>query len=315
MEYRRLGKSGLKLSELSFGAWVTFGSELDINGVRKCIRTAIDAGINFFDNAETYGDGVAELLMGEVLKDYPRESLVLSSKIFWGGHGPNQTGLSWKHLVEGTKNSLKRLQIDYLDLLFCHRPDPSTPIEETVRAMDHLIRSGYVFYWGTSEWSAEDINQAHTIAKEIHAIPPLMEQPQYNLFHRERVEKEYLPLYQKYGLGTTIWSPLDFGILTGKYNSGIPDDSRLKNHPELQKSLTEDKIRKVQALTTIANELECSMAQLAIAWCLKNQHVSSVITGASRPAQLEENLQAAQVKQQLTAEVMQKIENTLETHN
>jgi voltage-dependent potassium channel beta subunit len=313
MDYRNLGKSGLKVSELSFGAWITFGSTLDIEGVKNCMRIAYENGVNFFDNAEAYGAGAAELLMGEALKEYKRDELVISTKIFWGGRGPNMTGLSWKHLVEGTKNSLRRLNCDYVDLLFCHRPDPSTPIEETVRAMDYLIRSGYAFYWGTSEWSAEDIEKAHTVAKELYAIPPIVEQPQYNLFHRDRVEREYLPLYQKYGMGTTIWSPLDFGVLTGKYNHGIPPGTRLDRHEELRASLTEDKIHRVKKLTAIADELHCQMAQLAIAWCLKNQHVSTVITGATHPNQLSENLQATHLKHQLSPEIMAKIEEIVRT--
>lgn len=307
MEYRHLGKSGLKVSELSFGSWITFGSSLDLNGAKKCIRFAFENGVNFFDNAEAYATGASELLMGEVLKDYRREDLVISTKIFWGGQGPNDTGLSWKHLVEGTKNSLRRLQLDYVDLLFCHRPDPNTPIEETVRAMDTIIRAGYAFYWGTSEWSASDIEKAHTIAKEIHAIPPTMEQPEYNLFKRERVEKEYKPLYKKYGMGTTIWSPLDSGILTGKYNNGIPEGSRLESHEELRRRLTPEKISKVKKLEVIAKDLGCTVAQLALAWCLKNPDVSTVITGATRVMQVHENLQACEIKSLLTKEVMDRI--------
>ena len=308
MDYRNLGRAGLKVSELSFGSWITFGESLDIQGVKDTLRLAFDNGVNFFDNAEAYGEGCAELLMGEALREFRREELVISTKIFWGGRGPNMNGLSWKHLVEGTKNSLKRLQMDYVDLLFCHRPDPSTPIEETVRAMDFLIKSGLVFYWGTSEWSAQDIEKAHHIAKEVHAIPPAMEQPQYNFFHRDKVEREYLPLYQKYGMGTTTWSPLDFGILTGKYNQGIPPNSRLESHPDMQSYLTEEKIEKVKALTSIAHELNCTPAQLAIAWCLKNQYVSSVILGVTNPDQLQENLQAVHIKKELTQEILQKME-------
>lgn len=307
MEYRNLGKSGLKISELSFGSWITFGSQLDLEGARSCMRTAYEAGVNFFDNAETYGGGLAELIMGEILREYRREELVLSTKIFWGGAKANLVGLSWKHLVEGTKNSLRRLQLDYVDLLYCHRPDPSTPLEETVRAMDHLVKSGFAFYWGTSEWSAHDIDKAHFIAKENHLIPPQMEQPQYNLFHRERVEHEYLPLYQKYGMGVTAWSPLDFGILTGKYLQEIPEKSRLALHPDLQSHLTEDKLAVVKKLTPIANDIGCTVAQLSIAWCLKNQHVSSVILGASNPRQLGENLEASFIKSQLTDDVLRKI--------
>jgi voltage-dependent potassium channel beta subunit len=307
MEYRNLGKSGLKVSELSFGSWITFGSQLDMDGVRNCMKAAIDAGVNFFDNAEAYGSGLAELIMGEILREYKRDELVLSTKIFWGGMKPNMTGLSWKHLVEGTKNSLRRLQLSYVDLLFCHRPDPSTPLEETVRAMDYLVKSGFVFYWGTSEWSAPDIEKAHQIAKENHLVAPHMEQPQYNLFHRDRVEHEYLPLYQKFGMGVTSWSPLDFGILTGKYNQEIPQGSRLALHPDLKSHLTDDKLAIVKKLMAIADDIGCTLAQLSIAWCLKNHHVSSVILGASSPKQVVENLEASFIKQQLTDDVMKKI--------
>ncbi len=311
MEYRRLGKAGIKISELSLGSWITFGGSLDLNGVRKCVRAAFDHGVNFFDNAEVYASGASELLMGQVIKEYRREDLVISTKIFWGGQGANDTGLSWKHLVEGTKASLRRLQLDYIDLLYCHRPDPTTPIEETVRAMDYLVRSGYVFYWGTSEWKAADIEKAYHLAQELHAIPPSMEQPEYNLFKRERVEEEYLPLYKKHGMGVTTWSPLDSGILTGKYNEGIPEGSRLSLHKELRARLTEKKIKKVKALASIAKQLNCSLSQLAIAWCLKNPYVSSVITGSSHPKQTEENMKAIQVKEMLSPDVLEKIEQVV----
>lgn len=308
MDYRKLGKSGLKLSEISFGSWITFGKQLDLAGIRDCIQIAYEGGVNFFDTAETYGEGVAELLLGEALREYKRDELVISTKIFWGGRGPNLTGLSWKHLVDGAKNCLRRLQLTYVDLLFCHRPDPSTPIEETVRAMDHLVKEGLVYYWGTSEWSIEDIEKAHEVGREVNAYPPQMEQPQYNLFHRERVEREYLPLYQKFGMGATVWSPLNLGILSGKYNHGFPPGSRLDHHPEFRGEVNEEKIGKVKELTAIANELGCTTAQLAIAWCLKNQYVSTVITGATHPHQIAENLQASHIKHQLTDEVMKKIE-------
>lgn len=311
MDYRKMGKSGLSISEISFGSWITFGSSLDLNGIKKCIRIAFDHGVNFFDNAEVYGNGASELLMGEVLRDYRREDLVVSTKVFWGGEGPNDIGLSRKHLMEGIKNSLRRLQINYVDILFCHRPDPSTPIEETVRAMDSIVRSGLAYYWGTSEWKAADIDEAYRIATEIHAIPPSVEQPEYNLFRRDRVEKEYASLYDMYGMGTTIWSPLDSGILTGKYNEGLPAGSRLQRHEELRKRLTEAKIEKVKALASIAKELNCTLAQLAIAWCLKNPHVSSVITGATQPQQVIDNLQAVRVKDLLSDNILRKIERCI----
>lgn len=307
MQYRQLGKHGIKLSELSFGAWVTFGKQLDLSAVKKLMQAAFEGGVNFFDNAETYASGEAETLMGKALKDFRREDLVVSTKIFWGGKGPNDTGLSWKHLMEGTNNSLRRLQLDYVDLLFCHRPDPNTPIEETVRAMDVIVRSGKAFYWGTSEWKAEQIEEAHRVAREIHCIPPAMEQPQYNFFERNKVEKDFLPLYSKYGMGLTIWSPLALGILTGKYNQGIPKGSRLEKEDWLARDLTPKRIETVRALEPIAKQLECSLAQLAIAWCLKNPHVSSVITGASRLEQLEENLGACEVAQKLTPQILKQM--------
>jgi voltage-dependent potassium channel beta subunit len=308
MEYRRLGKWGIQLSELSFGSWITFGAELDLNGARECIKFAFDNGINFFDNAEVYANGASELLMGQVLELFPREEIVVSTKIFWGGKGVNSTGLSWKHLVEGTKNSLKRLRLDYVDLLYCHRPDPNTPIEETVRAMNFIIQKGMAFYWGTSEWSRQQIDEAHQIAALHHLIPPAMEQPQYNLFHRHRVEKEYLPLYENYGMGTTIWSPLDSGILTGKYNDGIPEGSRLYSHNWLKDNLSSFKIEKVKKLQKIADKLGASTAQLSLAWCLKNPHVSSVIMGATQVAQIQHNLKAISLKYSLTDEIMREID-------
>ncbi len=311
MEYRRLGKSGLKVSELSFGSWITFGGSLNNVGIKQCMRAAFDAGVNFFDNAEAYGGGASELLMGEALKEYRREDLVISTKIFWGGNGPNDTGLSMKHLIEGTKGSLKRLQLEYVDLLFCHRPDPTTPIEETVRAMDNIIRSGLAFYWGTSEWSAQDIQTAHEVAEKIGAIPPTMEQPEYNMFRRKAVEEELTPLYAKYGLGTTTWSPLESGILTGKYNEIVPKGSRLHFHPELRGRLAAEKVKKLGKLKSIADSLGCTMAQMAIAWCLKNPNVSSVITGASRVDQVNENMEAIKVKNLLTEEHMVEIESIL----
>lgn len=312
MEYNRLGKAGLRVSELSFGSWLTFGSNLDTVAARQCMQHAVERGINFFDNAEVYGRGKSEEIMGEALREFRREDLVISTKIFWGGDGPNDTGLSWKHLVEGTKNSLRRMQLDYVDLLFCHRPDPNTPVEETVRAMDHLIRSGFAFYWGTSEWSADRIDEAFQLAEELNCIPPTMEQPQYNMLVRERVESEYAPLFEEYSLGTTIWSPLASGILTGKYNSGVPEGSRLSHQAWLRERLTPETIEKVKKICGIAKEIECTPAQLAIAWCLQNPRVSTVILGATTIEQLEENLGALEVKARLTPAILEKIEVILD---
>ena len=279
----------------------------------KCMSAAYDAGVNFFDNAEAYAGGKAEVVMGNVFKKtkWPRENFVVSSKVFWGGEGPNDKGLSRKHIYEACRRSLKRLQLDYLDLFFCHRPDPTTPIEETVRAMNDLIHQGLVLYWGTSEWSAADIMRAYGIAREQGLTPPQMEQPQYNMLHRERVEKEYLPLYREIGLGTTIWSPLAFGLLTGKYNLGIPKGARasLSGYEWLKDSvLTPQNLEKVKQLEPTAKAIGCSLAQLALAWCLKNPNVSTVITGATRPQQVIENMQAEKFVQSLNDSVMEKID-------
>jgi len=279
----------------------------------KCMSAAYDAGVNFFDNAEAYAGGKAEVVMGNVFKktEWPRENFVVSSKVFWGGEGPNDKGLSRKHIYEACRRSLKRLQLDYLDLFFCHRPDPTTPIEETVRAMNDLIHQGLVLYWGTSEWSAADIMRAYGIAREQGLTPPQMEQPQYNMLHRERVEKEYLPLYREIGLGTTIWSPLAFGLLTGKYNLGIPKGARasLSGYEWLKDSvLTPQNLEKVKQLEPTAKAIGCSLAQLALAWCLKNPNVSTVITGATRPQQVIENMQAEKFVQSLNDSVMEKID-------
>lgn len=318
MKYNNLGKAGIKVSEISFGSWLTFGNQLDTEGVKASLRTAYENGINFFDNAEAYANGLSESLMGMALKEYRREDLVISTKIFWGGKGPNDRGVSRKHLLEGTWNSLKRLQLDYVDLIFCHRPDPTTPIEETVFAMDYLIRNGLALYWGTSEWSAEQLEEAYQIADKRNLIAPTMEQPQYNMFVREKVEKEFKPLYEKYGLGLTTWSPLASGVLTGKYNEGIPEDSRLAKFKGLKDEfekgglLSQENIEKVKKLTKIANDLGATMAQLAIAWLLKNPNVSTVITGASRAEQVKENVKAAEIKEKITEDVMEEIENILD---
>jgi voltage-dependent potassium channel beta subunit len=311
MEYNRLGKAGLFISEMSFGSWITFAKQLDLGIVKELMHAAFDHGINFFDNAESYAHGEAEILMGKAIREFRREDLVISTKIFWGGHGPNDTGLSRKHLIEGTRNSLRRLRLEYVDLLFCHRPDPNTPIEETVLAMDFLVRSGYAFYWGTSEWEAPQIEEAYKIAREMNCIQPSMEQPKYNLFYRDHLEHDYLKLFDKYGMGTTTWSPLASGILSGKYNHGIPADSRLAKEAWLVPDNFMQMIEKTRKLEELAHGLECTLAQLAIAWCLKNPNVSSVITGATKMEQLMENLGAIDVKRKLNTEIMRKIEKIL----
>jgi voltage-dependent potassium channel beta subunit len=320
MEYRHLGKSGLKLSALSFGSWVTFGNQLDERKAGELMQVAYDAGVNFFDNAEVYANGRSEEIMGNVLKrmGWPRDTYCVSSKVFWGGEKPTQRGLHRKHIMEACHAALKRLQVDYLDLYFCHRPDLSTPMEETVHAMDLLIRQGKVLYWGTSEWSAQQVMEAYAVARQYHLTPPTMEQPQYNLFYRERVEVEYLPLYSGIGLGTTIWSPLASGILTGKYRDGIPPDSRpnLPGYEWLRKKFEseegQDQIRKARELERLAADLGTTLPRLALAWCLKNSHVSTVILGASKPEQLRENLQAIDTVPLLDTGVMAKIEEIVQ---
>jgi len=319
MEYRLLGRSGLKLSALSLGAWVTYGGQVGEEVAEACMRIAHEAGVNFFDNAESYAQGNAEIVMGNVIKKagWKRSDLVISTKIFWGGQGPNDSGLSYKHIMEGADASLRRLQMEYVDLIFCHRPDLYTPIEETVWAMNQVIRQGKAFYWGTSEWSAGQIMEAYGIARREHLVPPLMEQPEYNMFRRERVEREYAPLYHSIGLGTTIWSPLASGLLTGKYNLGIPEGTRaaLKGYEWLRREFesreAREKIEKVKRLIPIAHELGCSVAQLAIAWCLKNPNVSTVITGASKPDQVIENLRALEVVKLIDSEITDRIEEIL----
>jgi voltage-dependent potassium channel beta subunit len=311
MHYNKLGKAGIKLSEIAFGSWITFAKQVGINEVKDLLHTAFDHGVNFFDNAEGYAHGEAEVLMGKALKEFRREDLVISTKIFWGGNGPNDTGLSRKHLIEGTKNSLKRLDLDYVDLLYCHRPDLETPIEETVLAMDYLIRNNYAFYWGTSEWSSAQIEEAYEIATKLGCIKPSMEQPKYNMFFRQHLEKDYLHLFKKYGMGTTTWSPLASGILSGKYLHGIPQDSRLAKEAWLIPNDFKEQVIKTQKLSKIAQDLDCTLSQLGIAWCLKNPYVSSVITGASKKEQLLENLGAMDVKSKLTHEVMAAIDKIL----
>lgn len=319
MEYRRLGKSGLQVSALSFGSWVTFGHQIENNIAEKCMITAYDNGINFFDNAEAYASGKSETVMGNILKkmNWDRSTYIISSKVFWGGKLPNQFGLSKKHVTEACNNALKRLQLDYLDLFYCHRPDKNTPIEETVRAMDLLIQQGKILYWGTSEWSAQEVMEAYGIARQYNLTPPTMEQPQYNMFHRERFEVEYAKLYSEIGLGTTIWSPLASGILSGKYNNEIPKDTRigLSNMEWLKEATIGDegkeKIEKAKKLTLIANDLNTNLPRLALAWCLKNKNVSTVITGASKVEQLKNNLQALEVIEKLSDAVLLEIETIL----
>ncbi|MDE1857448.1 MAG: aldo/keto reductase [Thaumarchaeota archaeon] len=317
MKYKRLGNAGIKLSELSLGAWVTYGGQVGEDMATKCMAKAFELGVNFYDNAEAYAHGNAELVMGNVIKKlgWTRSDIVVSSKVFWGGEGPNDQGLSRKHVYEACRRSLKRLQLDYLDLFFCHRPDPNTPIEETVRAMDDLVHQGLILYWGTSEWTAADIMRAHAIARELGLTPPQMEQPQYNMFHRERVEKEYLPLYREIGLGTTIWSPLASGLLTGKYNGGIPSGSRasLPGYEWIRDSvITPEKVSKVRKLEPIAKELGCTMAQLGLAWTRRNDDVSTVITGATTPEQVGENMASLEYVSALTPDVLARIDGIFE---
>lgn len=319
MEYRRLGRSGLKLSALSFGSWVTFKTQVDDGEAGEMMKLAYDAGVNFFDNAEAYAHGESERIMGRVLKKtgWGRDTYCVSSKVYWGGKLPTQRGLSKKHVHDACHAALERLQVDYLDLFFCHRPDLETPIEETVRAMNDLIAQGKVLYWGTSEWSAEQIAEAHGVARALGLAGPTMEQPQYNMLVRERVEAEYHRLYETVGLGTTIWSPLASGILTGKYSGGVPKGSRmaLADYGWLRERLESDEgaaqVAKARELASVAADLGVSLARLAIAWCLTNPNVSTVILGASRASQLEENLGALDVVPKLTADVLERIEEIL----
>lgn len=320
MEYRRLGRSGLRVSALSFGSWVTFGNQVDDRLGVDMLRTAYDHGVNFFDNAEVYAQGTSEEIMGRALAElgWGRDTYTVSSKVFWGGPKPTQRGLSRKHIFDACHAAMNRLRVDYLDLFFCHRPDIHTPIEETVRAMSDLVSQGKVMYWGTSEWSAAEIVEAHGIARALGLHPPTMEQPQYNMLARERVEGEYGPLYDRIGLGTTIWSPLASGILTGKYNDGIPSDSRmnLEGYEWLRKRVTSDEgkaqIAKAAELGAVASAIGISQARMALAWCLKNPRVSTVILGASRTEQLIENLKALDDVLLLTDDVMARIEAILD---
>ncbi len=318
MEYRKLGKSGLKISELSFGTWITFGKQIENNTADALISTAYEHGVNFFDSAEIYARGKAEEVLGNILekKDWPRSSYMVSSKVFFGYEKdlPNQTGLSRKHIFEGCHAALKRLKVDYIDLFFCHRPDKSTPMEETVWSMHQLMMQGKILYWGTSEWSASEIMEAHYFAKANHLIGPSMEQPQYNMFERQKLENEYLNLFNNFGLGTTIWSPLASGVLTDKYLESMPKDTRLSIEGMdwlKDRNMTEDKLSKAKALNALAKSMDISLASLAIAWCLKNEHVSTVMLGATKIDQLLETLKAGELVAHLTEEIMLKIETIL----
>ncbi|MEY3055799.1 MAG: hypothetical protein RL548_1314 [Bacteroidota bacterium] len=322
MEYRKMGKTGLQLSTLSFGSWVTFHKQINDSIADELMGIAYDAGVNFFDNAEVYAAGESEKMMGRVLsnKKWDRTSIVLSSKAYFGWRGkankPNQTGLSRKHLTEACHEALKRLETDYLDLYYCHRPDKTTPIEEVVQTMNTLIQQGKILYWGTSEWSGVEIMEAHRVAAAQHLIGPSVEQPQYNLFERAKMENEYLEIFKNVGMGTTIWSPLAAGLLTGKYNDGIPEGSRfqLEGFEWLRdRWLMQDRIKKVQLLGAMAKALKVSTASLSIAWCIKNPNVSTAILGATNKAQLVDNLTAIDTAALLTAEMMEQIENIVET--
>jgi len=322
MEYRRLGKSGLPVSALSYGSWVTFSNQMAVDAALETMTAAYDAGVNFFDNAEVYALGKSETIMGQALQraGWQRDSYILSSKVFWGSTEdpkPTQRGLHRKHVFEACHDALRRLQVDYLDLYFCHRHDPDVPMEEIVRTMTDLIHQGKVLYWGTSEWTADRIAEAYGVARQYGLIPPTMEQPEYNMFHRERVEKELAHLIESYGLGTTIWSPLASGVLTGKYNDGIPADSRatLDGYGWLRRFIEGEegqrRIAKVRQLTRIATEMDTTVTLLALAWCLKNPQVSTVILGASRVEQVHNNLKALDLLPQLTDDVMAAIEDVL----
>ena len=315
MEYRHLGRTGIRVSELSFGSWVTFKNQVDVKAAVEIMSAAYDAGVNFFDNAEVYASGKSEEVMGAALKQlkWRRSSYLVTTKFFWGlNDGINERNtLNRKRLIEGINGSLERFKLDYVDVIYCHRPDKTTPIEETVWAMHNIIEWGKAMYWGTSEWSAAEIVEAIAIAEKHHLHKPVTEQPQYNLFERGRMSGDYVRFYQDYGYGSTIWSPLASGLLTGKYNNGIPKNSRgaLKGSEWLHDSLkNKEKLAKVAALGKIAEELDCTTAQLALAWCLKNPNVSTVITGATSVKQLKENMKAAEVAPKITPEVLEKID-------
>lgn len=314
MEYRNLGNSGLKISCLSFGSWVTFVNQLTESTALTCMSVARDHGVNFFDNAEAYANGKSEILMGKILKKlkWTRDSYIVSSKAFWGGELPTQKGLSKKHIHDACNNALKRLQVEYLDLYYCHRPDPDTPIEETVYSMNDLIQQGKILYWGTSEWSAAEIDYAFKVAEKYNLRGPTMEQPQYNLLYRDRFEKEYKPIFDKYKIGSTIWSPLASGVLSGKYMNRMPNKHRfkVKGYEWLKEELLhEDFLPKLNLIKKVSDELNVSMAQLSIAWCLKNSNVSSVILGASKKTQLKENLASLEVYDMLNDEILNILNN------
>jgi voltage-dependent potassium channel beta subunit len=315
MHYRRLGRSGLKVSEISLGSWVTFGTQVDEKKAVSLLQAAYEHGINYFDNADIYADGKAEIIMGQAIKDLPRTELVLSSKVFWPtSTGPNGRGLSRKHVMESVHASLKRMNVDYLDLYFCHRYDPDTPIEEVVRTMNILIQQGKILYWGTSEWEASQVARAYGIARQYNLIPPTMDQPQYNLLHRKRVEDQLMPLCRELGIGLTTFSPLAYGILTGKYNEGIPEGSRasLENYGWVRDRITPERIERVKKLQVIAKDLGVTSGQLAIAWILRRKEVSTVITGASHPEQLDENLGAAEIVDKLDNDLLERIDAAVE---
>ena len=304
MDYRKLGNSGLKVSELSFGSWVTFVNQLNQKSAMECMSYAYDQGVNFFDNAEAYASGESEVLMGNILKklNWNRDTYIVSSKAFWGGEMPTQRGLSKKHIHDACNAALTRLKVDYLDLFFCHRPDPDTPIIETVYAMNDLLHQGKIMYWGTSEWSAKEIKEAFLCAEKYNLRGPSMEQPQYNILYRERFEKEYKNIFKKYQIGSTIWSPLASGLLTGKYNEGIPDKSRfkVKGYEWLSESMKEVDFTKIKKIVNLSKKLNIKPSQLAILWCLKNKNVSTVILGASKLSQLKENLKSINYSEIMT---------------
>ena len=315
MNYRRLGKTGLKISEFSYGSWVTFSNQLKLDEATEMMKLAFDNGVNFFDNAEVYAGGRSELIMGEVIKKlgWTRDSFIISSKVFWGGDKPTQRGLSHKHIIDGCNNALKRLNLEYLDLYFCHRPDPDTPIEESVRAMHTLIMQGKICYWGTSEWSASEIKKAYQIADELNLTPPSMEQPEYNMFHRKKMEEDFIPLFQEKGLGTTIWSPLASGVLTGKYMGKIPSDTRIgiENFKFIKDRIFSEEYKPrhemVKELSKLSEEIGIPLVNMALCWCLKNTNVSTVILGASKQEQLKQNLKTINYQKLIDESVMQQI--------